>query len=352
MTNLTSSSSTQDAGGWRNAARFWESLRPWYNGVLFLAVAAWVTLTWPHFRADLSSLLLWLLVFLVGANIFYCAAYAAELFVQSLIRQQWWRRVRQSLWLMGMLFSLLVENYWIADEIYPYPNQGPKAANLVGGVDPMSTVHFASNLNFPAPLAVLGFLAAFGGLAVAAVSILVFWFARKPKLARRVAIAIGGGFLLYFALLLGFSGASQTKTLSVGQEKYFCEIDCHLAYSVLDVKKRAQNAFTDYSITLRTRFDESTISPNQPKDAPLMPSPREVRIVDGTGREFAPTAAEGTPLMTALKPGESYNTQLTFRVPRDAGGLRLLLRTTPAWPDHVVIGDENSWLHKKTYFAL
>jgi hypothetical protein len=55
--------------------------------------------------------------------------------------------------------------------------------------------------------------------------------------------------------------------------------------------------------------------------------------------------------MTPLQPGESYKTQLEFRVPKDAKGLRLLINTIPAWPDRLVIGDENSWLHKKTYFA-
>ena len=56
--------------------------------------------------------------------------------------------------------------------------------------------------------------------------------------------------------------------------------------------------------------------------------------------------------MTPLRPAESYATELEFRVPKDASGLRLLLNTAPAWPDHLVIGDENSWMHKKTYFSL
>jgi hypothetical protein len=30
----------------------------------------------------------------------------------------------------------------------------------------------------------------------------------------------------------------------------------------------------------------------------------------------------------------------------------LFLNTAPAWPDHLVIGDENSLLHQKTFFAL
>jgi hypothetical protein len=43
---------------------------------------------------------------------------------------------------------------------------------------------------------------------------------------------------------------------------------------------------------------------------------------------------------------------LEFELPQSATGLRLLINTAPLWPDRVVIGDENSILHKKTYFAL
>jgi hypothetical protein len=57
-------------------------------------------------------------------------------------------------------------------------------------------------------------------------------------------------------------------------------------------------------------------------------------------------------LTTPLIPGQSYTTELSFRIPSSANHLRLLITTSPQWPDHVVIGDENSWLHKKTYFAL
>jgi hypothetical protein len=213
----------------------------------------------------------------------------------------------------------------------------------------MWNAHIASNMNFPAPLAVLGFLAAIGGLFLALASALVFWFARKPKFARIAALAIAAGAVVYCALLFGFSAGSHEAVLTHGQEKYFCEIDCHLAYSVLDVRPQPDGRFV---VTLRTRFDETTTSPNRPKDAPLTPSPRDVRLIDSTGREFAPVSTAGTPLLTPLKPSDSYTTQLEFNLPKDATGLRLLIHTTPQWPDRLVIGDENSLLHKKTYFAL
>ena len=216
----------------------------------------------------------------------------------------------------------------------------------------MGNITMASNMNFPAPLAVMGFLAASIGLFVAVAAALIFWFARKPRFARGIAIALCFGVVIYLAFLFGFSAASHSRTLARGQEKYFCEIDCHLAYSIVDVKTQADGGWNDYVVTLRTRFDETTTSPSRPKDATLTPSPREVWLIDRAGREYAPAAGSGTALMTPLKPAESYTTELTFRLPKDASGLRLLLNTTPAWPDHLVIGDENSWGHRKTYFAL
>ena len=175
---------------------------------------------------------------------------------------------------------------------------------------------------------------------------------RKPKFARGTGTAVGIGGVLYFGLLLGFSASSHDRALALGQEKYFCEIDCHLAYAVVDVKTQLRGDSNDYVLTLRTRFDETTISRQRPKDAPLGPSPREVGIIDSSGRAYEPVSTAGASLMTPLRPGDSYKTEMEFRIPKDAGGLLFLIQTSPAWPDRVLIGDENSWLHKKTYFAL
>jgi len=235
-----------------------------------------------------------------------------------------------------------------------------------------------SNMNFPAPLAVLGFLAASLGLFGALPAILVAWFTRRPKFVRTLAKLAAIGAIVYLVLLFGFSLTSHANVLARGQEKYFCEIDCHLAYSIVDAKTTSTAHSIRYLVTLRTRFDETTISPSRPKDLPLTPNPRIVRLIvrlhdesndqsnDQSGREYSPTAVQGTPLLTPLKPADSYTTQLQFDVPKpaapkidspkldlpkDAAGPRLLLTTSGA-EQKLIIGDENSLLHKKTYFAL
>jgi hypothetical protein len=209
-----------------------------------------------------------------------------------------------------------------------------------------------SNLNLPAPLAALAFLGAIGGTFVGLAAAAVAWFARRPKVAKVCVLLICVGAVLYAALLFGFSEFSRAHFLVRGQEKFFCEIDCHLAYSIIDVKNEPVPGSTHYVVTVRTRFDENTISATRPRDASLTPSPRTVYLIDNAGHQYLPTTVEGTPLLTPLRPSESYSTQLGFDVPAASSSLRLLITTTPSWPDLIVIGDENSLFHKKTYFLI
>ena len=104
-----------------NALRFWELRRIFYNLVLFAVVVAWLVLTWPHFRPafTLTSLLLLVIMGLL-ANVCYSAAYLVDLPMQHSTLCVIWRRWRWALWLVGTLFAVLLENYWIVDEIYPF----------------------------------------------------------------------------------------------------------------------------------------------------------------------------------------------------------------------------------------
>ncbi|HET9995556.1 MAG TPA: hypothetical protein VFQ18_09125 [Candidatus Acidoferrum sp.] len=138
-TNPTQSGNFDRApsGGFRaslvEAARFWEPRRLIYNAVLLAIVIAWVVLTWPHFRPalKLESLLIMSVLALL-ANVCYCTAYLVDLGLQPAEQEKWrsalagvdgsaaLRKRRWGLWAAGMLLAVLFENYWIADEIYPY----------------------------------------------------------------------------------------------------------------------------------------------------------------------------------------------------------------------------------------
>jgi hypothetical protein len=220
-----------------------------------------------------------------------------------------------------------------------------------------------------APVVVLLFL---GTVLLLGLSVLVLFYGavRRSSFFTRV----GGGATLiiatgYLVLLGGVSFASSERVLPPGGWKYFCEIDCHLAYSVNGVERTAVlgpemqqiSAQGEFMVVkVKTWFDERTISAHR-GDRPLTPNRRKVILVDDTGRRFT-TSREGqaaferfiktsTPLTHPLRPGESYTTDLVFDVPKNAHGVRLLIAEDDP-ETRLVIGHENSLLHEKIYLAV
>jgi hypothetical protein len=83
--------------------------------------------------------------------------------------------------------------------------------------------------------------------------------------------------------------------------------------------------------------------------------------VDASGAIYRPDpagqraleAVEGISisLTRSMQPGESYTTRLVFDLPEKAPDPRLLI-TESDWITRLVIGHENSPLHRKTSFRL
>ena len=107
--------------GLMEAARFWEPRRVVYNLLLFGVVMIWLVKTWPHFRPAMTLESLGIMAVLaLLANACYCAAYLAEILIQNATSSVVWNRQRWAIWVVGTLLAILFENYWIADEIYPF----------------------------------------------------------------------------------------------------------------------------------------------------------------------------------------------------------------------------------------
>ena len=224
------------------------------------------------------------------------------------------------------------------------------------------TPHFA-------PIAVLAFL---GTVVLLILCIFVAFIGvlRKSRTAVIGAIAAGLTIMVgYASILFALSLFSRDVEIAQGAWKYFCEIDCHIAYTVgglrfqqnVDPELQPSSANGRFAIVqLRTWFDPTTISPHR-GNGPLTPNERTITLLDDHGRRFAPfsksesvLAAAGlhsTPLREALRPGESYVSYVVFEVPADAKGLKLLL-TSSDKGDFLIWGDEHSPLHRQAYFAL
>ncbi len=226
-----------------------------------------------------------------------------------------------------------------------------------------------TNVNLAAPIGALALLGA-GSLLL----ILIFVFAlslvtKRSALAKLAVLVAAVIVAVYFGALLGFSFASHEQVLARGAEKYFCEIDCHLAYSVTEVRDEKTIGEGQQQVTaggifrlvkIQTRFDENTIGHNR-GDALLYPNSRTLSITDARGNEYFPAAAaqklldatnaDGTALTIPLRPGEHYTTVVVFDLPPDIQQPTLFIREGEMLT-HLVIGHENSPLHKKVRFLL
>jgi hypothetical protein len=221
-----------------------------------------------------------------------------------------------------------------------------------------------------APLVVMAFLGTVAFLASMALISLVAVLTRRKWIglsAAILALMFASGYAL---VLVGVSLTSHEKTLAPGENKYFCEIDCHMAYSVVNFEEAKALGNESHQILpagrfvivrLKTWFDPSTISEHR-GDSPLAPSPRRVVLVDDAAHRFPQSAPGQTalarlrggtiPLSQPLRPGESYVTDLVFDVPLNARNLRLFVGDDFDMPDRLLIGHEDSFLHRKIFLAL
>ena len=216
-----------------------------------------------------------------------------------------------------------------------------------------------TNVNLEAPIGALALLGT-GGLMLLGVLALIYFLARRQTgRARIVSAAMVVACAAYVGALLVFSFTSHETLLARGEEKHFCELDCHLAYSVVNTQQMksiattpnqltAQGLFT--VVTLKSRFDETTIAPFR-GNGQLYPNSRALTLVDDRGNRYGPVAQLNTPLTAPLRPGESYTTDLVFDLPPNSKPTALLINEGE-WITHLVIGHENSPLHKQTKFQV
>jgi hypothetical protein len=222
-----------------------------------------------------------------------------------------------------------------------------------------------TNVNLAAPVGVLAFLGTGFLILVAGLALVGSLVARKFRLAKFVLMAMLVIAGVYLGAMLAFSLAGRERVLARGEEKHFCEIDCHLAYSIANVRQTrtlgtspnqltAQGVYT--IVTLKTRFDETTIAPWRGNGL-LYPNSRVLTLTDERGNQHAPanaldaSPASSTPLTAPLRPGESYTTELVFDLPAEVKSATLLINEGE-FVTHFIIGHENSFLHGKTRFQL
>ena len=194
----------------------------------------------------------------------------------------------------------------------------------------------AGLLAFPISLATILFI-----LLVALQSLAKRERARAQRLFR-VALAIVAA---YAVVLFAVSLASRERVLIPGQEKFLCDLDCDLALSVARVMPVPATAAgsRSFAVTLRARSDAAKVDMKVP--------PLEVWVVGGHGRRYDPAIGSRVRFDMPLPPGARGDIVLRFAVPANEHDLKLAVGSGGGL-SRFVIGDEESFLHRRTLFAL
>jgi hypothetical protein len=202
------------------------------------------------------------------------------------------------------------------------------------------------------------FILACLGVLVGMVSIVTAIIWRKWKSVLKISLLLGLGLICYFAIMLIVSLTSPQNTLALNQEHCFDEI----CFSVVGVDKvktitgssspaTAQGTF--YLVQLQLR--NAALRVAQKPDSPAF------KIVDTQGHTYnyskielasstnVQTQTDTTDLFTTTKlnPGEKSVRTLVFDLPNTVTGPCLVI-SEGGWPTSLIIGDENSFFHKKT----
>jgi hypothetical protein len=199
-----------------------------------------------------------------------------------------------------------------------------------------------------------------GGVIIAVFLLLTAYLSDSVWLRKFILGCVAIWFGFYFLMLIGFSLVSTEKTLPIGEAKEYCGfyLDCHMHTAVTEVR-------TARSIGNRTADGEFYIVTvkvfSNAKQATLGLLNVTAKVLDEDGSKYYRDldAEDQVPpqprFEKQISPVESFEKQIVFDLPVDAKNPRLDLKEgykIDRAIEALVIGDEDSLLHKRNYFQL
>ncbi|MFN0141819.1 MAG: hypothetical protein ACKVQW_17225 [Pyrinomonadaceae bacterium] len=193
-----------------------------------------------------------------------------------------------------------------------------------------------------------------GGLIVAALLLVVSLFTKKAGLTRFTLGGVAVWFVFYGVMLFGFSIASTEKTLAMNEPKEHCGfyLDCHMHTAVTGVRKTK----TIGDRTANGEFHVVTVKvSSSAKAATLSLGGLKLIVVDDDGKYYPRAVEVENPRPVFTQPvmaGASFEQDVVFDLPTDVKNPRIDMYDYPSLIEKVLINDEDSFLHKRTYFKL
>ena len=204
----------------------------------------------------------------------------------------------------------------------------------------------------------LVFLLAVVGCVLALVALCFCLLRRHWRSARRVALALGSFLLLYAGVLVSVSLLSPQHTHAMHQDRCFDD----WCLSVERVVQQPSVGAPPTIVAARGEFYLVTVRVSSRAKAIIQRAPdAQVSLLDGSHQRYDPSprgqqaldaiGQGGQPLSSEVPPGGSFTHTVVFDLPKGSSHLALVV-THGLFPDLLVIGSEQSFLHQPTIIEL
>ncbi|GCE28996.1 hypothetical protein KDA_44800 [Dictyobacter alpinus] len=182
-----------------------------------------------------------------------------------------------------------------------------------------------------------------------------FLLRRRWQRARRILLVLAISLVLYTLVLLSVALLSPQRILAMHQNRCFDDwcisVERSIKQPSIGTTTTAHGTF--YLVTVRVSSQARGIT-QRATDA-------QVYLLDAGGQRYDPdsngqqaldaTRQSGPPLDTRLAPSGSFTHIVVFDLPKSASALSLVV-THGLFPEILIIGSEQSFLHKPTIFQL
>jgi hypothetical protein len=184
-----------------------------------------------------------------------------------------------------------------------------------------------------------------GWTAIGALGVSVSLVRRERDKALHGVAWIVGVWVVYLATLVTVSLVQPQRVVAMGQEQCFDDL-CYAVVGVDEVPGfliRDGSRLVRVSVRVRNRGQSKTQN-----DARM-----RAYLVDGQGRRWEESAGvSGVRLTARVAAGDSVVSEPIFKVASDATGLGVVFTQGWGQPGVLVVGNSDSWLHRRTVVKL
>jgi hypothetical protein len=169
------------------------------------------------------------------------------------------------------------------------------------------------------------------------------WRGERQKVRRGVAWLIGV-WAIYLCVLIGVSLVQRQRVVAMGEPQCFDD----MCFTVTGVEEVPGFLIRDGRRLVRVTVRVTNKGKKAQREGLI-----QAYLVDGQGRRWEESpGVNGVGLTSRVPAGDSVIGEPVFKVAADATGLGLVLTHGRRQPGVLVIGDSDSWLHRRTVVEL